>query len=865
MPKILLVAEKPAAGRDFAAALTGGHFTGQGPHRGRMADGTELTVVSARGHLFELAKPETYDPKFANWNVQDLPIVPAKRWEFIEEPRADGGNLIELLRAEAKAHAGEEIVNGCDAEREGEVIFRKALRGVQAPSGTKYSRMWAQTMTVSGLQEAFAARVPLKDYNGLAEAGFTRDQADWLVGMNMTVLATKTLPRGRGDWKVWSVGRVQTPTLALIVARDLLIENFVPQKFWEAHGTFSGIEAKAELDAYAASPERVKLLGAPAVSSERDKKVFWDKAKGEAFGTGAKTPPTYRATEKKTTRTEKPPLPFDLQEMQKLMSKKFGSTATDTLAILQKLYDAKLISYPRTDCRHLREDMKDKLYDALVDVHAHLKAMRPTLHLSQQELMPKAVAVASRAFDDKQVEGHYGLVPTGEVNGIESLTGNDLFAYLTVVQTTLMALDEAAKYRGVTRRYTQEGGTGSYAPAVFKATREQIDFPGFNRWIKRETKAVTPLPPITESQILEAVTLKELTTKPPEHFTDATLLDAMRYAGETFDDDMPEEQREAMVDVLKDKGIGTAATRANIIEKILLRGFVIREKSRLLSTPNGRLLCRELAPRAPSLLSAKLTGEWELILKKMERNATPMTRPEFLDALLASVVSMKDGFIKGSSRPGLSEPVVPVTAGTPVEGAACPKTQQPLLDRGPFFEAAGWPGVRFWKSAFGHAWKAAEVVALLECQLAQKPYHATGLKSSTGNRVYEADLVIDETQKKVVIFTPEPSKVKGVKCPKSGKLMLDCGGYFEAPGWPGLKLWKNAFGKAFTAEDYVAVLQGWKDGKPIDVGGLISAKSGKAYTAKLVLDEQAGKMKLDFGAPPPPPPPADPTSEPTGD
>ncbi len=847
MRKILLVAEKPAAGRDFAAALTGGSFSGQGPHRGTMADGAELTVVSARGHLFELAKPESYDPKFGSWNVHDLPIVPTKLWDFVEEPRADGGNLLEVLRQAAAAHAGEEIVNGCDAEREGEVIFRKALRGVKAPTGTTYSRMWAQTMTVAGLQEAFAARQPLQDYNGLAQAGFTRDQADWLVGMNVTVLATKTLPRGRGDWKVWSVGRVQTPTLALIVARDLLIENFVPQKFWEAHGTFGGLEAKAELDAYAASPDRVKLLGAPAVSSERDKKVFWDQGKGAAFGAAATAPPTYRATDKKTTRTEKPPLPFDLQEMQKLMSKKFGCTATDTLAILQKLYDAKLISYPRTDCRHLREDMKEKLYASLVDVHAHLTAMRPALHLSQQEMMPQHVAAAARAFDDRQVEGHYGLVPTGEVNGIETLTGNDLFAFLAVVQTTLMALDEAAKYRGVTRRYTQEGGAGPYAPANFKATREQIDFPGFQRWVKREAKTVATLPPISERQVLEAVALKELTTKPPEHFTDATLLDAMKYAGETFDDDTPEEQREAMVEVMKDKGIGTAATRANIIEKILLRGFVVREKSRILSTENGRLLCRELATRAPSLLSAKLTGEWELILKKMERNATPMTRPEFLDALLASVVSMKAAFIKDSARAGINEPVEPVTAGTPVAGSICPKSKAPLLDRGPFFEAPGWPGVRLWKSAFGRAWEAGEFVALLESHLAGKPYHATGLRSSTGNRGYEADLVIDEAQKKLVIFTPEPKKVKDVKCPKSGKLMLDCGGYFEAPGWPGVKLWKSAFGKPFAAADYVPVLQGWKDGAPISVSGLVSVKSGKTYAAKIVLDEKAGKMKLDFG------------------
>jgi DNA topoisomerase-3 len=479
--------------------------------------------------------------------------------------------------------------------------------------------------------------------------------------------------------------------------------------------------------------------------------------------------------------------------------------------------------------------------------------MRPALHLSQQDLMSKKIAFAARAFDDKQVEGHYGLVPTGETNGISTLTGNDLFAFLTVVQTTLMALDEAAKYRGVTRRYTQEGGTGPYAPAVFRASREQIEFPGFNRWVKREERTARDLPPITETQVLDATALKELTTKPPEHFTDATLLDAMKYAGETFDENTPEEQREAMVEVMKDKGIGTAATRANIIEKILLRGFVIREKSRLLSTENGRLLCRELAPRAPSLLSAKLTGEWELILKKMERNTTPMTRPEFLDALLASVVSMKTAFITGSTRAGLNDPVVPVTAGTPVEGAICPKSNEALLDRGPFFEAPGFPGLRLWKSAFGRPWDAAEFVALLTSHLAGKPFHAANLKSATGNRTYEADLVLDAALKKLVIHVPEPTKVKGVKCPKSGKLLLDGGTFFEAPGWPGVKLWKTAFGKTFSAADYVPILQGWKDNAPIDVSTLVSAKSGKPYTAKIILDESGAKMKLDFGVVPPPP------------
>ena len=175
-----------------------------------------------------------------------------------------------------------------------------------------------------------------------------------------------------------------------------------------------------------------------------------------------------------------------------------------------------------------------------------------------------------------------------------------------------------------------------------------------------------------------------------------------------------------------------------------------------------------------------------------------------------------------------------------------------MLDRGPFFEAPGFPGVRLWKSAFGRPWEAVEFVALLASHLAQKPYHAAGLKSATGNRAYEADLVIDESLKKLVIHTPEPTKVKGIKCPKSGKLMMDGGTFFEASGWPGVKLWKTAFGKTFSAADYVPILQGWKDGAPIVVNDLVSAKSGKPYAAKIIVDEATAKMKLDFGPAAPP-------------
>jgi DNA topoisomerase-3 len=849
MPKILIVAEKPDVGRSLAAALLGRSFSGMGPHRGTLPTGEELTVTTARGHLFELAPPQAYDPKYAGWVVHDLPITPTTRWDFQQVAREDAANYIQILRREIAEHLTEEIVNACDAGREGEVIFRKVMRGCGAKKTATFTRMWAQVMTEEGLREAFAQRAPSANYNGLGEAGFSRDEADWLVGMNVTVLATKTLPRGRGNWKVWSVGRVQTPTLALVDTRDRLIADFKPQPFWEAYGTFGPVEAKADLDAYADSPDRPKLLGSPEVNTERSKKVFWSKEKAAAFETSAKAPASYSISDKKGTRSEKPPLPFDLQEVQKLCSKRLGLTGTESLAILQDLYEKrKLLSYPRTDSRYLPTKLKTKLHADLVRVLEEVKVTHPNLHLVSQPMMPAEIAAKARAFDDTKVSDHFGIVPTGETAAIRELSGHELFVFLAVLQTTLMALDEPARYKTLTRRYTQEGGAGPYAPAVFRTTREEVESPGFTRWRKEpaDAKRPAPLPASDSTQAtLDAVTLKELRTNPPEPYTDATLLDAMKYAGESVDPDLSPEQADALIEVMKDRGIGTPATRAGIIDKLVARQFLERQGKTIVTTENGRQLIRELRLRAPDFLSAQLTAEWELVLKQMERGEAKLNRAQFLDALLEQVETLKKAFIEKTSR-NLEATAVAVTEGVPVDAAVCPKSRQPLLDRGPFLEAPGFPGLKLWKRAFGKDFSAADYVALLTAIAEGKPFHATGLKSGQG-REFEADLVLNAEGTKLEFHRPEPKKVKGVKCPKSGKLLLDHGIYFEATGWPGVRLYKTAFGRAFTAEDYLPILEGWKTGTPIVVENLVSAKSGKIYSARLVVDS-TNKVRLDFGS-----------------
>lgn len=845
MPKTLIVAEKPDAARTIAGAILGRPFTGMGPHRGQTADGVEITVVSARGHLYELAPPEFYDAKYAQWNPRDLPIVPKEKWRFTQSPRKDSGDYLRIIGQQVPSHAGEEIVNACDAGREGELIFRKVVRNAKPVKGTKFTRMWAHSMTVEGLSAAYTTRQPLANYDGLGMAGQTRDESDWLIGMNMTVLATKTLPRGQGAWRSWSIGRVQTPTLALVVERDLLIERFAAQPFWEVYGVFGGIEAKADLDAYANGADRAKLLGAPKVGTDRDKKAFWDLAKAQVFETSAKFAGEYDVTDRNSVRTEKPPLPLDLQEIQKIFSKRHGLTATATLEVIQKLYEEGYVSYPRTDSRYIPDDMKEVLYVSIAKVLAGLKVSHPSLSLNAQPIMPKAVATASRAFDTKKCPEHSGLVPTGKCDGLAGLGKDHLYAFMTILQFTLMALDEPAKYKVVQRRWSQRSGSGPYAPAIFQSKREELDYAGFTRWMKKDTKEKSAaLPPKGAKQTIDSTVLKELKTNPPDHFTDATLLDAMKYAGESLGEDASEEEREAMQDVMKDKGLGTPATRAAMIDKLVLKGVIERHKTALISSINGRQLVRELTQLAPAFLSAKLTADWELKLKQMERNEATDTREQFLDALLASFIALKDTFIGGSKRLKDAEDQEPLHDPVPIGDAVCPISGKPLTDRGPFFETEGLPKARLWKKRFGREFTALEYVELLKAHKSGKPYHATNLVSQEG-KPYAADLLVEKDTGKVVIFRPEPAKVKA-KCPKSKKALLDHGGHFEAPGWSGLRLYKKSFGRDFSAEEYVTILEGWVAGSPLVVSGMISSKTQRAYSAKLIHDVAKNRVGLEF-------------------
>ena len=857
--KILVVAEKPSVALDLAKALLGVKEESGKFFKGQTPLGDELTITCAAGHFLQLAKPEAYDAvhgkQYGKWRIADLPILPKPGWDFDEIPRERAERSLEILAGHLRAHEGGEIVNACDAGREGELIFRKILRhsGVDTTK-TTLSRMWMQEMTEKAFRDAYRQRRPLAERDGLGAAGYTRDQADWFSGMNKTVLATKTLPRGTGNWRVWSVGRVQTPTLALIYERDRTIAFFKPQNFWEVYGIFDGVTAKADLDAYAAAENREKLLGRPQILEDRDRKAFWSEALATQFTEAALAPRLYAVKDSASQRTERPPLPFDLQEASKYFSKKFGWTAAHSLEVLQSLYeDLKVISYPRTDSRYFPDsaEMRQKVCEGIRAAHAWIREKHPATHLASQELRTDEEMGKAKAFKNSESD-HYALHPLSDLARLSRANRDQLLAWMAVAQACLIALDEPLKAKVIVRRWEQKDATGDYAPCVFRTARENILVPGWTRWVKDTGDAKTPpgMPDLVAEQPLDKTEIKKLETNPPKPYDDATILTAMEYAGTTIEEGVHSpEHLEELIEAMKDRGLGTPATRAAIIETLVERGFIERKGKALITTQNGRALVRALKKIDPAAVSAQQTAEMEYELKKMERGNSSYTRETFLDALLRQFLGVAEAYKAASTRLGEAERPE-LVAGTPT-ATLCPTSGQPILDRGAAWEAPGFAGTLLWKECFGRKWTAEDFRELLEAVSAGAPKKYENLTTRSG-QTYAAMLGIDAESKKIVIVEPEAKKLKGIKCPKCGKLLLDREAYLESPGFPGVRFWKNAFGRTWSPEDVVRLIQGVVDQAPAEFTDLVSQRTKKPYTAKLTIDEAARKVVLVLDRRPPP-------------
>ena len=584
---IVCVAEKPAVGEYIAKVL------GAGQRKNGYFEGNGYQVTWTFGHLCALLDPQEYTDAWKGWNLSSLPMIP-QRFQikvFGDEGVHKQFNVIKSLIDQA-----DEVINCGDAGQEGELIQRWVYQkaGCRCP----VKRLWVSSLTEEAIREGFAQLKDQSDYQHLYEAGLMRAIGDWLLGMNATRAYTIRYAKGTGkDRQVLSVGRVQTPTLALVVKRQAEIENFVPRTYWELKTRYRDTLFTAQLPAEE---------GEYAINSPEQ---------GEALVDSIKDLPLEITGVEKKKGTEYAPKLYDLTSLQVDCNKKFSFSADQTLKLIQSLYEKRVTTYPRVDTTYLSDDIYPKVPTTLAGIKDYFPQVTPL----QGVKLPKS----KRVFDNKKVTDHHAIIPTGMRP--EGLTADEKKVYdlvalhfiaafypdCQVSNTTVTARAGEVDFRVNGREVLVPGWRTVFDDKDDKEENnsEEENSKGLPTFVKGESGPHEPL-------------LKEKTTTPPKYYTEATLLRAMETAGKTVEND---ELREAM----KENGIGRPSTRAAIIEKLYQRKYIQKQGKSLRATEVGIDLIHTII--SPLLKSAELTGLWEKKLREIERG--DYTAQQFLDEL----------------------------------------------------------------------------------------------------------------------------------------------------------------------------------------------------------------------------------------
>ncbi len=568
----VVLAEKPSVARDIAKHLNAGQR-----HDGYLAGG-DWAVTWAFGHLVELKEPEEYRPEWKSWKKSLLPIIPD---QFELRARGDDGAKKQLETVKKLFTDADEIICATDAGREGELIFRYILEWTGCV-GKPVKRLWISSLTSSAISKGFAGLKDGKDFDTLHDAARCRSEADWIVGMNATRYFT--VEYGKRNLLL-SLGRVQTPILAMIVGRDTEIEGFKSEDFWEVH-TYC-------------RETKFRHSGGK-ITKEEEAKALLAKVEGQ--------PLVVSDVQQKDERTN-PPLLFDLTELQREMNRRYGFTADQTLRIAQNLYERKHITYPRTDSRYLSEDLQPTIGPLL-------KKFAPIKRKEIEPLDLDNLPFNKRIVDDSKVSDHHAIIPTDD---LPSNLNDDEKRVYGAILIRLIAVFYPACIKAVT---TVEAKA---AEETFRAKGTVLLDAGWQVLYPQQPSAAAKKAAKAKKGEEEAAEMphfqlgesnphqpriEKFKTNPPKRFTEATLLSLMETAGKIVDD---EELKEA----LKDKGVGTPATRASIIEVLIQRKYVERKKKNLISTDSGRHLISLIQDER--LKSPELTGDWEFRLKKVER------------------------------------------------------------------------------------------------------------------------------------------------------------------------------------------------------------------------------------------------------
>jgi DNA topoisomerase-3 len=619
MSKSLIIAEKPSVAQDIVRALTPevGKFEKHAEH----FENERYIVTSAIGHLVELKAPDEFDVKRGKWSFAHLPVIPP---HFDLAPIDKAKTRLNAVVRLVKRKDVTELINACDAGREGELIFRLIVQ--YAAGGKKLDkpvrRLWLQSMTPQAIRDGFAALRSDAQMKGLADAARSRSEADWLVGINGTRAMTAFNSRD-GGFFLTTVGRVQTPTLSIVVEREERIRKHVPRDYWEVKATFGAAAGRYDgkwFDPKWKRDENDPERRADRLWSERDASAIADAVRGKSGS----------VTEEAKPSSQSSPLLYDLTSLQRDANGRFGFSAKTTLSLAQALYEKhKVLTYPRTDSRALPEDylsvVKKTMKMIADETHGPLRDLRAHARKAIDEGYVKP---AKRVFDNAKVSDHFAIIPT--LQPPKSLTDAEAKLYDLVVKRFLAVFFPPAEYL-VTTRITEVAGH------KFQTNGKVLVAPGWLAVYGKEAQDEdATLAPVQQHEKVrtEDVAVNALKTRPPPRYTEATLLSAMEGAGKLIDDD---ELREAM----QEKGLGTPATRAQIIEGLIIEKYIFREGRELIPTAKAfQLMTLLRGLDVEDLTKPELTGNWEYQLAQMEHGL--LSRSQFM----AEIAKMAERIVR---------------------------------------------------------------------------------------------------------------------------------------------------------------------------------------------------------------------------
>ncbi|MFL5861854.1 MAG: DNA topoisomerase 3 [Solirubrobacteraceae bacterium] len=738
MSKTLVIAEKPSVGRDLVRVLPGA-FEKKGGKGEEYLEGPEHVVTWAVGHLVQLADPDEYDDKYKKWRMADLPIVPTHFKLVVRDERSKKQmNVVKRLLGRDDIDL---IINACDAGREGELIF--AYLYEKAGSRKPVQRLWLNSMTKAAIQAAFDHLRPGEELATLEAAARSRSEADWIVGMNSTRAATIRL-RSSFDGAV-SLGRVQTPTLAILARREEEIRAFKPEPYWIVDARFEPVTdgpRRYEGRYHAPADTESKARG-PRLASAEEARAVVDACRDQ-LGTITKLD--------KTERRERAPLLFDLTSLQRDANRRFGFSARRTLAAAQRLYEEhKALTYPRTNSRYITGDMVGDIKPT-----AKLVGGRPEYRAGAEYVLGLDVLPLGRVVDDAKVTDHHAIIPTNaERHPVDKMNEDDLRIYDTVVRRFLAVFHPEAVFEN-TRVET------TVSDHVFRTRGKLLLVPGW-RGVYGETADLDDagsddedegreqrLPRLVKNEDVTTleVTSEEKETKPPQRYSEGRLLAAMETAGKLVDE---EELREAM----KDSGIGTPATRAAIIERLLQVGYIERDGRALVVTEKGLNVIRLLGEHP--LTSPVMTGDWEHRLSNIEIGRD--SREKFMGDIVKfteDTVGELDTKLKDVRIPRANLGPCPVCGRDIVEnrkGYSCWSREDPGC------------GFVIWKSKAGKQLPVAVARELIKTGQTQRP--VTGFKGRSGKSFRAKLALVQNEEGKWRVEFDEPWAREGAKPPEA--------------------------------------------------------------------------------------------------